>query len=167
MLFRSFLDECELLSDHIAIISLGKLKCQGTPSELKSRHGDGYKVHVPRSKDVSRIPYPIAEKTDRYVIRTPDASSAARLVEGFKSSKEDKVYVTGPTIEDVFLKVSDEDHVRDAEKQLQHEDSATSFRTETPSTAAAPELVMAAQTRRPSIHERHHCAGFPRCRSAR
>ncbi|RYP82300.1 hypothetical protein DL769_001702 [Monosporascus sp. CRB-8-3] len=108
ILTTHFLDESEVLSDHIVILSLGKTKCQGTPAELKNQYGGGYRVHIPKSEDVSRIQYPVVEMRDRYVCTAPDSASAAALLATLKSSDDSELSVTGPTIEDVFLKVSEE-----------------------------------------------------------
>ncbi|KAI0003179.1 P-loop containing nucleoside triphosphate hydrolase protein [Xylariaceae sp. FL0662B] len=110
VLTTHFLDECEVLSDHIVIITLGKLKCQGTPAELKNEYGGGYRVNVPTTEDISGVPYPVTERHGRFICRTPDSASAARLLASLKTSKDSELYVTGPTIEDVFLKVSEEPH---------------------------------------------------------
>ncbi|KAH8900634.1 P-loop containing nucleoside triphosphate hydrolase protein [Thozetella sp. PMI_491] len=106
-----FLDESEVLSDHIVIVSLGKMKCQGTPAELKNQFGAGYRVHLPKSIDISGIKYPVADNGEHYVCTTPDSSSAAALIATLKDSRDSEVFVTGPTIEDVFLRVSEEPHV--------------------------------------------------------
>jgi ATP-binding cassette, subfamily A (ABC1), member 3 len=106
-----FLDESEVLSDHIVIVSLGKVKCQGTPAELKNQYGAGYRVHLPKTANVSAITYPVVDHGDRYICRTPDSSSAARLLATFEDTNESQNFITGPTIEDVFLKVSEEPHV--------------------------------------------------------
>ncbi|KIH60669.1 ABC transporter, ATP-binding protein [Ancylostoma duodenale] len=39
-----FMDEADILSDRIAIMSEGTLKAVGTPMSLKSEYGDGYKL---------------------------------------------------------------------------------------------------------------------------
>lgn len=110
VLTTHFLDECEVLSDHIVIITLGKLKCQGTPTELKNEYGGGYRVHIPKTEDVSGLPYPVTEQRDRFICRTPDSTSAAQALASLKNSKDSELYITGPTVEDVFLKVSEEPH---------------------------------------------------------
>lgn len=117
-----FLDESEVLSDHIVIISMGKLKCQGTPAELKNEYGAGYRVHLPKTEDVSGVPYPIVDRGDRYVCTTPDSSSAARLLSRFKDSRSSETFITGPTIEDVFLSVSEEPRML-AESSSEEEDA--------------------------------------------
>ncbi|KAI0125601.1 hypothetical protein BJ170DRAFT_702677 [Xylariales sp. AK1849] len=106
-----FLDESEVLSDHIVIISLGKVKCHGTPAELKNKFGGGYRVHLPKTENVSAIEYAVTDHGDRYICRTPDSSSAARLLATLKDFKDSEHFITGPTIEDVFLKISKESHV--------------------------------------------------------
>ncbi|KAI1383528.1 P-loop containing nucleoside triphosphate hydrolase protein [Hypoxylon trugodes] len=110
VLTTHFLDECEVLSDHIVIITLGKLKCQGTPTELKNHYGGGYRVHIPKTEDITKISYPVTEKSDRFICRTPDSTSAARVLASLKNSKDEELFITGPTVEDVFLKVSEEPH---------------------------------------------------------
>ncbi|KAI1074427.1 P-loop containing nucleoside triphosphate hydrolase protein [Whalleya microplaca] len=125
VLTTHFLDECEVLSDHIVIITLGKLKCQGTPAELKNEYGGGYRVNVPQTEDVSGVPYPVTEKHGRLICRTPDSTSAARLLASLKNSKDEELYITGPTIEDVFLKVSEEPHtlIGEAPEEISLSDS--------------------------------------------
>ncbi|KAI0837728.1 hypothetical protein F5Y06DRAFT_63286 [Hypoxylon sp. FL0890] len=112
VLTTHFLDESEVLSDHVVIITLGKLKCQGTPTELKNKYGGGYRVHIPKTEDVSKLglEYPITEHHDRLICTTPDSASAAKVLESLKNSSDQELYITGPTIEDVFLKVSEEPH---------------------------------------------------------
>jgi ABC-type multidrug transport system ATPase subunit len=102
MIFTThFLDESEVLSDHIVIVSLGKMKCQGTPAELKNQYGAGYRVHLPKTTDISGISYPVADHGDRYICSTPD-SSAARLLSTLNDAEDSENFITGPTIEDVF-----------------------------------------------------------------
>lgn len=40
------MEEADVLSDRIAVISDGKLQCVGTPLFLKNQFGDGYKVNL-------------------------------------------------------------------------------------------------------------------------
>jgi hypothetical protein len=110
VLTTHFLDESEVLSDHIVIITLGKMKCQGTPAELKTKYGGGYRVHIPKTEDISSLDHPVAERHDRYICRTPDSSSAARVLASLKTARDSEIYITGPTVEDVFLKVAEEPH---------------------------------------------------------
>ncbi|RYP08627.1 hypothetical protein DL764_001755 [Monosporascus ibericus] len=148
ILTTHFLDESEVLSDHIVILSLGKTKCQGTPAELKNQYGGGYRVHIPISEDVSRIQYPVVEKRDRYVCTTPDSASAAALLATLKISDDSELSVTGPTIEDVFLKVSEEPQgtVDDKLEETSTEEVGPSQRT-TPTTAPSKVSILLNQVR--------------------
>lgn len=111
ILTTHFLDESEVLSDHIVIVTLGKMKCQGTPAELKNKYGGGYRVHIPKTEDISALAdHHVTEQHDRYIYKVPDSSSAAKVLASLKTSKDSELYITGPTIEDVFLKVAEEPH---------------------------------------------------------
>ncbi|XP_053380428.1 ATP-binding cassette sub-family A member 2-like isoform X1 [Mercenaria mercenaria] len=52
MVSTHHLDEAEMLGDRILIIADGRLKCAGTPSYLKSRLGDGYRLCILKDEDV-------------------------------------------------------------------------------------------------------------------
>ena len=40
------MEEADVLSDRIAVIVDGKIKCVGTPLSLKNYYGDGYRVNL-------------------------------------------------------------------------------------------------------------------------
>jgi ATP-binding cassette, subfamily A (ABC1), member 3 len=40
------MEEADILSDRIAVICDGKLKCVGTPLYLKNTFGDGYRISL-------------------------------------------------------------------------------------------------------------------------
>ena len=40
------MEEADVLSDRIAVIVDGKIKCVGTPLQLKNNYGDGYRVSI-------------------------------------------------------------------------------------------------------------------------
>jgi ATP-binding cassette, subfamily A (ABC1), member 3 len=104
-----FLDESEVLADHITIISRGHLKCRGPPATLKSQFGGGYRVHAPYGHHSIRIAdvHSFIHQ-DRIVYNTPDATAAAQLMATLTHRGERDVQIAGPTIEDVFMKLSDE-----------------------------------------------------------
>ena len=54
MLSTHHMDESDILSDRIAIISAGKLKCCGSSLFLKSRYGEGY--HLKATKQPLTLP---------------------------------------------------------------------------------------------------------------
>jgi ATP-binding cassette subfamily A (ABC1) protein 3 len=49
------MDEAETLGDRILIIADGKLKCAGTPSYLKSKLGDGYRLCILKDEGMFNI----------------------------------------------------------------------------------------------------------------
>ncbi|KAL9035699.1 MAG: hypothetical protein Q9180_004722, partial [Flavoplaca navasiana] len=80
-----FLDEADLLSDQIAILSKGKLKAFGSAVELKHKLGNGYRIHVFNNAsnrealgEMANIP----KKTmyDRTVYTLPTSAEAADFV---------------------------------------------------------------------------------------
>jgi ATP-binding cassette subfamily A (ABC1) protein 3 len=109
-----FLDEADLLADHIAMLSKGHLKCEGSAVELKTQYGGGYRVHAP-------IDAPEFENVamrrfyDQTIYNIPDATTANRFIEALEKSGISDYYVAGPTIEDVFLKVAEESIVNRSE----------------------------------------------------
>jgi len=40
------MEEADILSDRLAIVCDGKLKCVGTPLFLKNTYGDGYRISL-------------------------------------------------------------------------------------------------------------------------
>ncbi|PWW78500.1 P-loop containing nucleoside triphosphate hydrolase protein [Tuber magnatum] len=107
ILTTHFLDEADLLADHIAILSKGTLKCEGSAVALKAEMGGGYRVHVPRdSPEVSGVS--TKRLYDQTVYNIPDSASAGKLVDKLEALGVTEYHVSGPTIEDVFLKVAEE-----------------------------------------------------------
>ncbi|KIW92595.1 uncharacterized protein Z519_06442 [Cladophialophora bantiana CBS 173.52] len=112
ILTTHFLDEAELLADHIAILSKGILKASGTSVELKHKLGSGYRVHVyhthgsqqlPTYKDVNHV-----RRDDQTIYALTDSAKAADFLRRIESAGVGEYQVNGPTIEDVFLKVAEE-----------------------------------------------------------
>ena len=112
ILTTHFLDEAELLADHIAILSKGSLKASGTSVELKHKLGSGYRVHVykthgnqqlPTYGDVSHV-----ERNDQTVYSLADSGKASDFLTRIEREGFAEYQVNGPTIEDVFLKVAEE-----------------------------------------------------------
>ncbi|KAH6898818.1 hypothetical protein B0T10DRAFT_120641 [Thelonectria olida] len=103
-----FLDEVDVLADHIVILSKGKVKCQGAAAELKNLYGGGYKVLCPLAASRLDVEYPMSVHQDRLVYHTPDSRSAAVLCSSLASVGIDDVSISGPQVEDVFLRVADE-----------------------------------------------------------
>lgn len=107
-----FLDEADLLSDHIAILSKGCLKAEGSAVALKHELGGGYRIHLYDTPGSAPAPHleGIQRRVmfDQTIYTVPGSAQAAAVItrlehEGFKEYQ-----VSGPTIEDVFMKVAEE-----------------------------------------------------------
>ncbi|KAI8690854.1 hypothetical protein NCS56_00076900 [Fusarium sp. Ph1] len=103
-----FLDEVDVLADHIVILSKGKVRCQGAAAELKNLHGGGYRVLAPASALRLDLQYPTTMHQDHIIYTTPDSRSAAELCSFLDSRGITDVSISGPQVEDVFLRVADE-----------------------------------------------------------
>ncbi|KFA75696.1 hypothetical protein S40288_06146 [Stachybotrys chartarum IBT 40288] len=120
ILTTHFLDEADLLADHIVILSKGTLRAQGSSVELKDNLGGGYRVHV--HKNPATPPTPIVDgvkKKDAFDLVTytaPSSGLAARVIKELETNKVEDYRFSGPTIEDVFLQLAEE--IRDEEAFL-------------------------------------------------
>ena len=108
ILTTHFLDEADLLADHIAMLSKGTLRAQGSAVELKHKLGGGYRIHLESSTEKSPLPQmddvPFKDST----FTVPSSSEAASLVSRLEKDGIRDYQVSGPTIEDVFLRLADE-----------------------------------------------------------
>jgi ABC-type multidrug transport system ATPase subunit len=109
-----FLDEAELLADHIAILSKGSLEAQGSTVELKHCLGSGYRVHVHHPPgSTSNFDLQLEGTTketqfDETVYTVQDSALVSRIVAVLEKENITEYRISGPTIEDVFLKVAQE-----------------------------------------------------------
>lgn len=114
VLTTHFLDEAELLADHIAILSKGSLEAEGSTVELKNRFGPGYRVHVshiPGSDIRSGMSLEGVHKEvhfDETVFTIQESALVPPVVDMLESEGVSDYRISGPTIEDVFLKVARE-----------------------------------------------------------
>ncbi|RMD40944.1 hypothetical protein DV735_g4216, partial [Chaetothyriales sp. CBS 134920] len=126
VLTTHFLDEADLLADHIAILSRGKLKASGTSVELKHSFGSGYRVHVYHNHDELSTPIysDVAHSTtnDQAIYTLPTSAQTAAFLERLEADGVIDYQVSGPTIEDVFLKVAEEVAAPESSSLLQVED---------------------------------------------
>lgn len=114
-----FLDEADLLADHIAILSKGHLKCEGSAVELKTQFGGGYRVHAPiDAPELSGVA--MTRFYDKTIYNTPNGADANRVIAALEKSGVSDYYVNGPTIEDVFLKVAEESIANRSENTGNH-----------------------------------------------
>ncbi|KAL4817811.1 hypothetical protein BDW67DRAFT_159172 [Aspergillus spinulosporus] len=114
VLTTHFLDEADLLADHIAILSKGVLKAKGSSVELKNQLGSGYRIHVlnvPGSEKAFQTRFSNIHKEvhfDETVYTVQNSAAAAQFVSELEQEGMMEYRVSGPTIEDVFLRVASE-----------------------------------------------------------
>ncbi|KAF7554007.1 hypothetical protein G7Z17_g3206 [Cylindrodendrum hubeiense] len=112
ILTTHFLDEADLLADHIAILSKGTLRAEGSSVELKDRLGGGYKVNVPKDQGFEHSPdVDGVTKKDAFDLVTytaPSSQLAASVIKDLETANINEYRFSGPTIEDVFLQVAEE-----------------------------------------------------------
>lgn len=123
ILTTHFLDEADLLADHIAILSKGSLRAEGSAVELKHKLGEGYRVYVSHRSgsdvplDLGHLARSVSGDETAYLVAT--SAEAAQLVDLLEQRGVDDYRVAGPSIEDVFLKLADE--VNEMERTRDHE----------------------------------------------
>ncbi|KZL87792.1 abc transporter [Colletotrichum incanum] len=112
ILTTHFLDEADLLADHIAVLSKGTLRADGSSVELKDRLGGGYRVHVHKdtgiknAPDVEGVQKKISFDLISYI--SPSSTLAAQVIRTLEASGIHEYRFSGPTIEDVFLQLAEE-----------------------------------------------------------
>jgi ATP-binding cassette subfamily A (ABC1) protein 3 len=111
ILTTHFLDEADILADHVVIITQGRLKCQGSVVELKNQFGGGYRVHLRDVKSSPELGFPTRRLLNETVYELPDSAAAAAVISKLGHMGYSDVLVNGPTVEDVFIKVAEEVHV--------------------------------------------------------
>lgn len=114
ILTTHFLDEADLLADHIAILSKGTLRAEGSSVELKNTIGGGYRIHLYTGPGHRAAPVMPGMRTDVTFDQTTylaqSCTQAAQVVRALEKEGIDDYYLSGPTIEDVFLQLAEEVH---------------------------------------------------------
>ena len=108
-----FLDEADLLSDQIAILSRGSLKAQGSAVELKHRLGGGYRIHVFKTPGDERVlpnfeGVTTKDQIDRTIFTLPDSAQAADFIRTLDSLGIKNYEISSPTIEEIFFNVAED-----------------------------------------------------------
>lgn len=98
ILTTHFLDEADLLSDNIAVLSKGVLQADGSPISLKQELGSGYRVYIDT----------LGSGQEQVCF----LSSPKEVLEYIKPLEVDNTpfRILGPELEDVFLKLASKDH---------------------------------------------------------
>ncbi len=108
-----FLDEADLLSDQIAILSKGNLKAFGSAVELKHKLGNGYRIHVfnnSRNRDALGDMAYISKKVmyDRTIYTLSTSAEAADFIRNLERLNIDNYEISSPTIEEIFFNITEE-----------------------------------------------------------
>ncbi|KAI4263384.1 MAG: hypothetical protein L6R42_001463, partial [Xanthoria sp. 1 TBL-2021] len=108
-----FLDEADLLSDQIAILSKGNLKAFGSAVELKHKLGNGYRIHVfnnSTNRDALGDMANISKKVmyDRTIYTLPTSAEAADFIRNLERLNIDNYEISSPTIEEIFFNITEE-----------------------------------------------------------
>ena len=112
LLTTHFLDEADVLSDHISILSKGILKAEGTAVELKQRLGGGYAVSV-SSHTTFELPPELQQirkriDYDHTIYALPGSRDVAAFISHLDRQGVTDYRVQGPSVESVFLRLADE-----------------------------------------------------------
>ncbi|SPO27963.1 related to ATP-binding cassette, sub-family A [Ustilago trichophora] len=132
LLTSHFLDEADLLGDHIVILAApGKKLCEGTPIDLKTRFGQGSTIQVsPQSTAVLSVLQAAVPGTrqieamepgqDSFLIPCTEQAEVARALEAIEDKKDalgvEGYDIAGPSLEGVFLSLYSE-HARSNGRQ--------------------------------------------------
>ncbi|KAF2499146.1 hypothetical protein BU16DRAFT_479678 [Lophium mytilinum] len=112
LLTTHFLDEADVLSDHIVMLSKGHLKAEGSAVELKHHHGGGYRVTLPANLKYNASAefedIPIQRSHDQTTFLPKDSGETSQLVNSFERQGIQGYDISGPTLEDVFLNLAEE-----------------------------------------------------------
>lgn len=112
ILTTHFLDEADLLADHIAVLSKGTLRAEGSSVELKDRLGGGYRIHFLKTSTlrdgpvVEGVVKKVAFDIVSYI--APSSALAADVIRTLEAHGIRDYRFSGPTIEDVFLQLAEE-----------------------------------------------------------
>lgn len=120
LLTTHFLDEADVLSDYVAILSKGNLKIKGTAVQLKHEVGVGYRISVPTSQKIG-----VADSVkrseaadDRTTYWFPNSTEASKFIGELRTNDVKDYDIVGPTLEDVFLALADEVRENGLEDQI-------------------------------------------------
>lgn len=109
LLTTHFLDEADVLSDYVAILSKGHLKIKGTSVQLKHEVDVGYRISVPKSqKFVASDSIRHNETEDKVVYWVSSSAEVSKLIGELRASGVRDYDILSPTLEDVFLALAEE-----------------------------------------------------------
>lgn len=120
LLTTQYLEEADVLSDHIVVIDKGRVIAEGTSDDLKASTGSAYcevtpadPADLPRLRDVlSDLLDDAPPERDGYVVAVPAPNGAQTLVEVVRRTAEadiplSDVSIRRPSLDEVFLALTD------------------------------------------------------------
>lgn len=141
LLTTHFLDESEVLADHIALLSKGRLRAEGSVASLKSSLGGGYRVIVPILDDSDRsdrsllitLPATVtSHHGDHGILEVPDSETLTHLLGKLEERGFSDYKIEGPSIEKIFLRLADEMKFEQAQLPKSDAERSPSAATELP-----------------------------------
>ncbi|MHC1680396.1 MAG: ABC transporter ATP-binding protein [Methanomassiliicoccales archaeon] len=113
ILTTHYMEEAEVLSDHVAIMNDGKFIALGTPRQIIDQHGSGSTcvvkgANAAAAQAVRSAGMTYEESSGDLLVRMENKGSLPKLI-GLLSASEvtyDEVLIKGSTLEDVFLKLT-------------------------------------------------------------
>nr|UOU03315.1 ATP-binding cassette subfamily A3-like 2 [Brachionus rubens] len=142
VLTTHFMEEADVLSDRIAIMNHGQIKCCGSPLFLKNVFGSGYRLFIAKNSnfDDSKFTEFLKKNVEKYSIESNIAAEISvgvpygvssrlpELLKNIESSKSvlgiDGYGVSSPTIEEIFIKIGSIDKNEDAKEDTKELDDA-------------------------------------------
>nr|QNH67917.1 ATP-binding cassette transporter subfamily A member 3 X1 [Brachionus plicatilis] len=137
LLTTHFMDEADFLGDRIAIMSKGSLRCCGSPLFLKSKYGSGYNLVLTKKRDENPVDHdkeiidlvtksiPNSKLNTNlkseisFVLPSEEAAKFSYLLDEIDKNRERleiaNVGISVTTIEDVFLKIGEEEELEEPE----------------------------------------------------
>lgn len=120
ILTTHFLDESEVLADHIALMSKGKLRALGTVAELKNSLGDGFSVIVPNARSAALHAvtgtHAVRQQGDDTIFQVADGAALSQLLGKLDERGAHNYKVEGPSVEKIFLRLADEMKAEDRQE---------------------------------------------------
>ncbi|KAF2690427.1 putative ABC transporter [Lentithecium fluviatile CBS 122367] len=114
VLTTHFLDEAEFLADTMVVMSKGSKVAEGSVSELKSKLGDGYRFRFLHGTGYGDLPDiedlflgdSRENLFDQTIFTVKDNSRSMRIIKELEGRHIKNYQVTGPTMEEVFMKLA-------------------------------------------------------------
>ncbi|KAK5172022.1 uncharacterized protein LTR77_003659 [Saxophila tyrrhenica] len=98
------LDEADALSDHVAIMSKGRLIAEGSSAELKHMYGGGFTVVTQANGNLNDRSLTV--RGHERSSKAADIAEVRRTVESSNNDQHSTVDIRCPSIEDVFLNLA-------------------------------------------------------------